>query len=123
MKRDWGCVRAILLALEEKGDVTTALHPSQVAGYSADDVVYHMGMLESEGLIRAKCQRIHGEVRFAVAFELSWAGHDFLGTLKSSKVWNRILAVAREAGVELGVDTIKSLAPACLQWVLKQVSE
>jgi uncharacterized protein DUF2513 len=51
MKRDWDCIRAILIALDDKGDTTSGLRPDQIENFDQDAVSYNMRLLKGAGLI------------------------------------------------------------------------
>lgn len=116
MKRDWECVREILLQLEALPDASSVLNPRDVQGWAPEIVSEHLRLLEEAGLARVKCQTIGSGGLFCLGFGLTWSGHELLGAMRKPEGWNHIKAVAMEKGVALSLDVIRSLAA----WVLKQ---
>jgi hypothetical protein len=46
--------------------------------------------------------------------ELTWQGHDLLDTIRSKAIWEKIKSTAREKGIELTFDAVKTLGKAAL---------
>jgi hypothetical protein len=76
MKRDWECIRAILVALEEKDGALTHLQPNEVPGFEDEIASYHIKMMIEAGLIEGDCKR--GRVLHCVAICMTWQGHELL---------------------------------------------
>ena len=109
MKRDWDCIRAILIALDEKGDTASALRPNEVDGFDRDLVSYNMRLLIDAALIKGDCiQPTDSSVRCA-ATEMTWEGHELLDKMRSSTLWNKIKSAARERAIPLSFDVVKIL--------------
>jgi hypothetical protein len=109
MKLDWDCIRAILIALEEKGDTASALRPNEIDGFDQDTVSYTMRRLIEAGLINGNCiQPTDSSVR-CFAFEMTFEGHELLEKMRSSTLWNKIKSAARERAIPLSFDAIKLL--------------
>src|SRR5437773_5805870 len=115
MKRDWDCIRAILIALDEKGDTASTLRPNDVENFDSDAVSYNMRLLIDAGLIRGTCiQPTNGSVR-CVAFEMKWEGHELLDKMRSDTLWNKIKSAARERAIPLSFDAVKILATEAIK--------
>ena len=69
MKRDWDCIRAILLALEDKGDTASPLGPNEVKGFDQSLVSYYIRRLMEAGLVKGTCA---GGSGFCIATEITW---------------------------------------------------
>src|SRR5690349_12605780 len=104
MKRDWDCIRAILIALDEKGDTASALRPSEVDGFDQDAVSYNMRLLIDARLIKGDCIQPRSGSVLCVAFEMTWDGHELLDKMRSSTLWNKIKSAARERAIPLSFD-------------------
>jgi hypothetical protein len=103
MKRDMGLIRALLLAVEaSEGE---RVLPGDVPGYAAAAVAYHMRLAIEAGLARGSCS---GE--FCLLHALTWEGHELLDAVRATGTWHTVLRLAREAGVDLTLDTLKTLA-------------
>lgn len=115
MKRDWDCIRAILIALEEKGDTASALRPNEVEGFDQDATSYNMRLLIDAGLIMGTCiQPTSSSVR-CIAFEIKWDGQELLDKMRSDTLWNKIKSSARERAIPLSFDAVKILAIEALK--------
>lgn len=103
MRRDLGLIRAILLAVEaSEGERVLA---GDVPGYTESDVIYHMRLAIEAGLVHGQCKP-----DFCQLARLTWAGHELLDAVRAKTVWHATLKRAREAGVELTLDSLKAVA-------------
>lgn len=110
MKRNWDLIRKILSSIEALPDTKSRLDPDQIIGYSAEEVSYHMNMLDQAGLIDARCTKGADTSLVCVATSLTWQGHEFLERIKRETVWNKVKEVAMNKGVDLSIDVIKALS-------------
>jgi hypothetical protein len=120
MKRDMDLIRELLLKLEDlpvPANGFRMIHPDeaevQVEGYTVEEIDYHLSLLDQACLIHAGGLDEFGmQIGPGIAFRsLSWAGHDFLDSVRNPDVWDRAKKVASAAGgftVELLVYTAKT---------------
>ena len=108
MKRDWECIRSILLRLEEEGDTTGYLPAERIPGFDAETASYNMKLSIEAGLIEGKCVKV--PALHCVAQAMTWQGHEFLDKVRSDRVWNRVKAMAREQAVPLSFHLVGDLA-------------
>ncbi|WP_321871977.1 DUF2513 domain-containing protein [Paraburkholderia tropica] len=116
MKRDMDLIRELMLKLEAlpmrpgailllKGTAAEL----QMNGYSAEQIDYHLALTREAGLIDSPGGGpIGGGIQFR---RLTWAGHDFLDSVRSPDVWDRTKQAASTAGgftVDLLVFAAKS---------------
>ena len=116
MKRDMDLIRELMLKLESlpmrsggivliKGDTDEL----QVDGYGVDQIDYHLVLIREAGLIDTPGS---GPLGGGMPFRrLTWAGHDFLDSVRSPDVWDRTKQAASAAGgftVELLVFAAKT---------------
>jgi hypothetical protein len=126
MKRDLGLIRELLLNLEalEKTTfdiVTVGSSEPEIAveGYGTDQVDYHMGLLYEAGLITSG-QDIDAMSDGTWIFRrLTWAGHDFLDTVRDPEVWKRTKSGASKLG-GLAFGAFKDMATAYAKHVAKE---
>jgi hypothetical protein len=111
MKRDWDCIRAILVALEDKADATDWMPPSAVPSFDALTVAYHMNLMIEAGLIEGTCRN----AEMCLAKSMKWEGHELLDKIRSETVWNQVKKMAREKGVALSFEAVKILGTAALK--------
>lgn len=119
MRRDWELVRKILIKLEEQETALGQLFPDAITGYDAENVCYHMKLLDQAGLIEARSMAALGDPASCVALSLTWDGHEFLHNIKRDTIWNKVKGIAREKGLDLSVDVIKIAAKLAIQSVFK----
>jgi hypothetical protein len=121
MQRDWDLIRKIMIAIEELGDTQSHVEGDAIDGIDAERVSYHISLLIEADLVKGFCVKgIDGPLRCA-ASSLTWEGHEFLDKVRSSGMWNKIKAVAREKGLSLSVDVIKVVASSAITSLLKGV--
>ncbi len=118
MKRDWECVRQILLQLEALGDSTSVLCAGQIPGFDEQNVTYQMQLLSEAGLIEADCTSGLGGSGFGMASRLTWQGHELLDNMRDQGMWNNIRKTIREKGLEVSVEAIKLAGKLIIQRVL-----
>lgn len=91
-------VREILLAIEEcdHGTFNGAL---EVKGYSAEEIGYHVYLMDEAGLLDAMdstCdQSLSPE---AIPNNLTWKGHEFLENSRDAGIWEQSKTIVAKAG-------------------------
>jgi hypothetical protein len=120
MKRDWDCIRAILVALEDKGDPSDQMSASAVPDFDATTVSYHMKLMIEARLIDGTCNK--GGTLHCSAKAMTWEGHELLDKIRSEKVWNRIKTLAREQGIALSFQAVKILGTHALEHLLPSIT-
>lgn len=106
MKRDMELVRALLLAVEGKGDEYGSLFVNAetdrdalgLADYSAHQLMYHLGLLQQAGFVEGSALHGEGAGEFNVE-RLTWAGHEFLDDVRDPKIWKLTKEGAKQAGI------------------------
>jgi hypothetical protein len=98
MKRDMDLVRELLLKLEAEpldGDLYS-VDPEGlgITGRTHEEIAYHMVLLIDGGLLDAE-RDMSGQ--FA-ARKLTWAGHDFLDSVRDPKIWRATKDRVKQAG-------------------------
>ena len=114
MKFDPDCARSILLATEAmpyNSALTVPQLVDQCAGYSEQEVNYHCCKLVEAGFIRAIS--VH-DPRLPVptvkkVYDLTYAGHQFLASVKSDSIWSQTQTVAKSIGAN-SMQAIASIA-------------
>lgn len=115
MKRDMDLIRELMLKLEDLPmEVGRIVHippdavEIQVTGYEMDQIDYHLSLLRKAGFVDTGGVNVGNGIGFR---GLTWAGHDFLDSVRSPDVWNRTKQAASAAGgftVELLVFAAKT---------------
>lgn len=120
MKRDWDVVRDILTEVErlspdERNGYTYGLgeacatHNPTISEHA--HLLYEAGYLSGIPIKAYSCSAIQSP-------DLTWKGHEFLDSIRSKPVWERIKTISMEKGVELTFDSIKAIGKVALDWVL-----
>ncbi|SRR5258705_13242236 len=99
MKRDMDLIRELTLKLEsypKKSIEVPRLRPEVpeavwVDGYDEEQLVYHLELIEEAGFI----DTMNSPSYFS---RPSWAGHDFLDSIRSPDVWSQTKTVVSAAG-------------------------
>jgi hypothetical protein len=117
MKRDMDLAREILLAVEALGPNDT-LDQVGLPHRNSTEVGYHIGLLHEAGLLNAIDARTLGNSHAWLAQSLTWGGHEFLDSIRSDTVWQKVKGQAASKGVDLTFDTIKALAVAIVKGAL-----
>lgn len=119
MKRDWDLVKQIMLKVEDLEDTRSRVNPCCLSpGYDTELVSYHLQLLGEAGLLLVECSQPMGAPLVCFGKSLTWSGHEFLDSIRSEKVWNRICKTAREKGLELSFGVIKAIAEGVTKGLL-----
>ena len=95
-------IRELMLKLEglpmEYGDNIHLLPEGssiQVDGYDSNQVAYHLDLIKQAGFIEPSRAGAGVGIMFS---GLSWAGHDFIDSVRSPEVWTKTKAAAAAVG-------------------------
>ena len=123
MKRDMDLIRELLLKLEalpmRSGGIMTITPDAEeiaVPGYDHNQIGYHLSQIRRAGLIDEGGAHPMVGIGFR---SLTWAGHDFLDSVRDPKIWEKTKKGAEAAG-GFTVDLLKDLAKG---FVKKQIEE
>lgn len=115
MKRDMELIRKILFLLEERPYLKAEL-VLPVDGYDEAIVMYHMLLLAQAKLVDYEPELTKtGRIIKAHVIGLNWAGHEFLDSVRSEKVWRKLINHAKDKGGALPFDLLKALAMELLK--------
>jgi len=103
-------IRKILFFLEER-PFLKAEKVLPIEGYDETTIMYHMLLLAQAGLVDYEPDLTKtGRIIKAHVIGLNWAGHEFLDSVRSDKVWRKLLKYAKDKGGALPFDLMKPLA-------------
>jgi len=85
-------------------------------GFSPDEIDYHLNLIVEAGFLTTHGRMMSGAVLFD---RLTWAGHDFVDSVRSPEVWAKTKKGAEAAG-GFTVDLLKDLAKG---FIKKQIEE
>lgn len=124
MVRNMDLIRELLLRLESLPIEPGSTHifyfgddELRIDGFDDDQISYHLSLIDEAGLIDTgtTSQPMTG----FIFSRLSWAGHDFLDSIRDPEVWAKTKNGAKAAG-GFTVDLLKDIAKGLIR---KQVEE
>jgi hypothetical protein len=123
MRRDMDLIRELMLKLEampRKPGIVEELSAGEgemiFEGCSSDEIDYHLNLIVEAGFLSTHGMMMSGAVLFD---RLTWAGHDFVDSVRSPEVWAKTKKGAEAAG-GFTVDLLKDLAKG---FIKKQIEE
>ncbi len=120
MVRNWEIIREILLKLEKMSPDKT-LRLGDFPEEKAYDYSYHVELLFEAGLIYGEMLKELGtQASDFLALRLTWAGHEFLDSIRSDTVWDKTKSRFVKEGISMTFDLIKSVAIGIAASLLKQ---
>jgi hypothetical protein len=115
LKRDMELIRKILFFLEAR-PFLKAEKVLPIEGYDRVTIMYHILLLAQAGLVDYEPELTKtGRIIKAHVIGLNWAGHEFLDSVRSNKVWRKLLKYAKDKGGALPFDLLKALAVELLK--------
>jgi hypothetical protein len=123
MKRDMDLVRKLLIQLEDMplspGSIVTMDYddPSlTIDGYTTDQVHYHLDLIVEAGLVDIGGRGAIGAFMFR---RLTYAGHDFLDSVRDDKIW----AMTKKGAAAAGGFTMDLLVALAKGLVKKEIEK
>lgn len=100
MRRDMDLIRSIMLRLEAQPEPELRLTELAMEGHGDDVVLEHLVLLEEAGLVEMSVERFgSGAPPLFVVHRITWAGHEFLETVRSDAIWAKSIKVITSTGV------------------------
>ncbi len=111
MRRDMELIRKILLEAEQD-ESDHGLSDFLIPGYTTDQVGYHVYLLKNAGLVEGPIHFASGSVKveFYGINRLTFAGHEFLDSIRSDSVWAKVKGKLDEFGGTASLVVIQQLA-------------
>tara|TARA_Y100000296_G_scaffold83612_2_gene115056 strand:+ start:159998 stop:160423 length:426 start_codon:yes stop_codon:yes gene_type:complete len=127
MKRDMDLIRDLLLQIEDGRRSFDLLTPeiAEILGESSEGrlpreqaelLEYHLDLLDNAGLITIKAKLSGAAWQIG---QITWAGHDFLDTIRDPAIWRETKAGAKKAG-GFSLDLLKALAKGLVKKKIEQ---
>jgi DNA-binding transcriptional ArsR family regulator len=109
MRRNMDLARAILLELEQR-PFTGSWHEIEIAGYTPEEISYHVRLLFEAGFIDAT-DSLDGMMGSSYsewrAKTITWEGHEFLESSRDKTRWEKAKGVITEKGGAMTLDALK----------------
>ena len=121
MKLNADCVRSVLLELEEKplDNYLPEDLSESVEKYGAENVEYTILKLQEAGYIHAGITRtLSGDYEIFGIFDITFQGHEFLNSIRSPSVWERL----KDSTLEGGTACLKVVGDIAVE-ILKEVAK
>jgi hypothetical protein len=119
MKRDWDVLRDVLIEVEALNSAAFETiqygPPSESDNHAKDE---HAFLLWQAGFVRG-VDASSNDGDTVLAQGLTWAGHDLLETIRSKAIWERIKSTAKEKGIELTFEAVKTLGKLALEAIAR----
>lgn len=104
MKRNMDLIRALLLEFEQDK------HFNSIAGYTHNEVAYHVSLLEEANLVTQEIYiNIFLNNSMLEGIRVTWAGHEFLDSTRSTPFWEKAKKVALEKTGSLSFEILKTI--------------
>jgi hypothetical protein len=116
MKRDMDLVRDILLEME-KHDAPGTWPTVTIEGHPEQEINYHMVLMKGAGLIEAAVMDTR-QGPIVQPLRLTWGGHEFLDSARSSKVWNGAKDLALKTTGTLTLEGLKLAIPVVMKLLM-----
>jgi len=86
----------VMLAAEKSKDPYELVDP-KFAGHDETEISYHIALLDDAGLLHGQDRSAIGVFRWS-AGALTWAGHEFVESVRDDSVWKEALAITAKSG-------------------------
>ena len=123
MKINYDCVRALLLCLENELQFDDELRWPDlkfdkvceiISNYSPQDIAYSSLMLSEADYINVLIVSGNNKFNGAIYTGITFEGHQYLDSIRSDKVWNKIKKKLSTEGVSLTLQIVKNVATSII---------
>lgn len=100
LRRDMTLIRMLLLSVESGGQ-----SGRDFSAWNDETIRRHLAMMIEGGLLSGKATAAE-----AVVDGITWAGHEFLDSVRQDAVWRKVLKKLTETGGGLALEAVKTYA-------------
>lgn len=129
MKLDISCIRDLLLCFEacliltdeleyKSIDLYEICQTENLQQYSRSQIAYTICKLEEADFINAYVQYGNNSISYIVVSSITFAGHQFLDTIRPESVWSKIHSISEKTGLK-SISTIMDIAEIILPDTIK----
>lgn len=119
MRRDWDFLREIMIDITNDIDLVKKFDNTPLESKFLE----HLWLLTSSELLVGIGVRLNGngtlQLTGGIKPRLTMDGHDLLSILESQTVWAKVKQKAKETGISLSIESIKTLG----SWAFKALTE
>lgn len=119
MKRDMDLIREVLLAIESKDGSFDAIN-LEIEHYDSKQISYHIHILSQAGFVESKSICTQGNEYNCLVYNLTFAGHEYLDSMRSPIIWLRGKHISKKTGAGLNVETFRALSAQAIKEYLEQ---
>ena len=116
MTRDMDLIREILFAVEKRNP-SDSWAEVRIEGHSQQEISYHLLLLKDAGLLEAAVLQSQTELHVQPT-RLTWSGHEFIDSARSSKVWEGAKTFALKTTGTLTLEGLKLAIPHVLKMLI-----
>lgn len=111
MKRDMDLIRKLLIYFEEK-ESPKCIEVPPVEGYDDITIKNHLVLMHDAGLLRCEpvTSSTSDRVISVIPFDLTWAGHDFLQSMRDENLWKKAKEHVLKPGASWTFEILKEWA-------------
>lgn len=114
MKRDMDLIRSLLLTIEALPPREVEAESFRFEGVDRATIREHVRLLIEQGLVEGEVSQQSVSMlpggTWARIRRITWAGHEYLDSVRNEKAWSKIKEAARDRGVSLTFEVTKLLA-------------
>ena len=107
MKRDMNLARRIMIE-SEKQETSQQISPSDIKGFTEEEVSYHVMLLDEAGLL-VGINNSSANDTYWFADRLTWQGHEFLEAARDNTRWEQAKKIVLEKGGGMAFDVLKAV--------------
>lgn len=124
MRINYDCIREILICLEDLivldenlkfNDVSLDDLCTDLPDYEKQDIAYSLLMLDEAEYIHAHILNADDSIINIFVFGITFEGHKYLDTVRSSPVWEETKKTFKEKAIEMTIETILLVAKSIIQ--------
>lgn len=105
MERDMELIRMVMLAAEKTEDPYELIDP-KIEGHNETEISYHIALLDDAGLLKGRDRSAIGVFRWS-AGALTWAGHEFVASVRDEDAWKEALAITAKSAKGTSFELLK----------------
>ena len=107
MKRNYDCVRSVLLTVEKSKTIDEELNINpvtvetifeQLPKYEDSEILYTIEKLKEAGYINAALHFAAGHFIDGTVSSITYSGHEYLDNIREPEVWRKVKAMLKNAG-------------------------